>query len=85
MSRGRTTDEAPEVKLQITPMIDVTFLLLVFFMLLPFRSLERQLSAHLPTDRGVITDREDIDPEAKSDVALRHDPTTGITTNTVGC
>ena len=34
----------------MTPLIDMTFLLLVFLMLLPMRSLERQVRAYLPTD-----------------------------------
>jgi biopolymer transport protein ExbD len=38
----------PAIKLMMTPMVDLTFLLLVFFMLLPFRSLERQVGAYLP-------------------------------------
>ncbi|MEN8150118.1 MAG: biopolymer transporter ExbD [Planctomycetota bacterium] len=34
----------------MTPLIDVTFLLLIFLMLLPMRSLERQVAAFLPRD-----------------------------------
>ena len=34
----------------MTPLIDITFLLLVFLMLLPMRSLEKQVAAFLPTD-----------------------------------
>ena len=33
----------------LTPLIDVTFLLLVFLMLLPMRSLERKVAAFLPS------------------------------------
>ena len=40
--------------LEMTPMIDVTFLLLVFFLLtLRFRTLEGKLAAYLPKDAGV--------------------------------
>lgn len=43
-----------EVKLDLTPMIDVVFLLLIFFMCtIRFRSLEARLSAYLPKDVGV--------------------------------
>jgi biopolymer transport protein ExbD len=38
----------PAIRLTITPMVDLTFLLLVFFLLLPFRSLDRQFEAYLP-------------------------------------
>ena len=52
--RGKKKEhDSSEVKLQITPMIDVTFLLLIFFMLLPFRSLERKVAAFLPKNEGV--------------------------------
>ena len=39
------------VSAALTPLIDVTFLLLVFLMLLPMRSLERKVAAALPRDR----------------------------------
>jgi len=40
-----------EIKLEMTPMIDVTFLLLVFFLCtIRFKTLEGKLSAYLPRD-----------------------------------
>ncbi len=43
-----------EIKLDMTPMIDVVFQLLIFFMCtIRFRSLEARLSAYLPKDVGV--------------------------------
>lgn len=47
----KTDRDIPAIRLTLTPMVDLTFLLLVFFMLLPFRSLERQVSAYLPRTR----------------------------------
>jgi len=45
-----------ETSLEMTPMIDVTFLLLIFFMCtLKFKTLEGKLSAYLPKDVGVNT------------------------------
>jgi biopolymer transport protein ExbD len=45
-----------EVKPDMTPMIDVTFLLLVFFIVtLKFKILEGRLDAALPKDRGTNT------------------------------
>jgi len=42
-----------ECKLEMTPMIDVTFLLLIFFMCtIKFKTLEGKLEAHLPKDAG---------------------------------
>ena len=45
-----------EINMEMTPMIDVTFLLLIFFLLtLKFKVLEGKLSAYLPKDVGVNT------------------------------
>jgi biopolymer transport protein ExbD len=55
MARQRVVDEMQEeeVKLQLTPMIDISFLILIFFMCLPFKTLEGKLQAFLPTDKGI--------------------------------
>ena len=43
-----------DLPLQMTPMIDVTFQLLIFFLCsIKFRTLEGKLGAHLPRDVGV--------------------------------
>ena len=50
----RAIDDQEEVKLSITPLIDVTFLLLIFFMCaMKFKTLERKVAAFLPKDRGM--------------------------------
>ena len=41
-----------EVDMDMTPMIDVTFLLLIFFLCLEFKTLESKLAANLPKDVG---------------------------------
>lgn len=47
----------------ITPMIDVVFLLLIFFMCtLDFKKLESKLTAHLPADRGIAQNFELLKP-----------------------
>ena len=44
-------------ELEMTPMIDVTFLLLIFFILtLKFKVLEGKLSAYLPKDQGLTSE-----------------------------
>jgi len=55
------TDMAQEeIKMEMTPMIDVTFLLLIFFLLtLKFKVLEGKLSAYLPKDVGVNSSQAD--------------------------
>ena len=51
-----------EVEMNMTPMIDVTFQLLIFFIVtLKFRLLEKKLSSHLPTDFGTNASPEQID------------------------
>lgn len=42
-----------ESKLELTPLIDVAFLILIFFMCLPFKTLDGKLQAFLPTDKGI--------------------------------
>jgi len=42
----------------LTPLIDVAFLIIIFFMCLPFKTLDGKLAAFLPTHKG-------IDPDAK--------------------
>lgn len=59
MARRRTPTQdriKEEVKLELTPMIDVTFLILIFFMCtLKFKTLEGKLVSYLPTDKGLST------------------------------
>ena len=51
-------DKFEEVKPEMTPMIDVTFLLLIFFLVtLKFKTLEGRLDAALPKDRGTATSK----------------------------
>ena len=45
--------QSDESRLEMTPMIDVTFLLLIFFLTtIRFKSLEGKLAAYLPKDQG---------------------------------
>ncbi len=55
----RTELSDRESKMEMTPMIDVTFLLLIFFMCtLQFKTLEGKLSAFLPKDAGLSVNPE---------------------------
>ena len=46
---ARRSVDAPDTKIDMTPMIDVTFLIIVFFLCtLRFKSLEGRLGANLP-------------------------------------
>lgn len=60
-----------EVKMEFTPMIDVVFLLLIFFMCtLKFKTLENKLATYLPTDKGLNTHFEELEPVEKIRVKL---------------
>lgn len=80
MSMRRVTDELSkdEAKLELTPMIDVSFLILIFFMCLPFKTLEGKLQAFLPTDKGINPTPQEPPNEIKVQVhivARKHTPT----------
>ncbi|HJP00962.1 MAG TPA: biopolymer transporter ExbD [Planctomycetota bacterium] len=56
--------------LPMTPMIDVTFLLLIFFMCtLKFKTLEGKLAAYLPKDVGV--NQSDAEPIEKVEITIK--------------
>ncbi|MFT7617642.1 MAG: biopolymer transport protein ExbD [Planctomycetota bacterium] len=51
-----------EIKMDMTPMIDVTFQLLIFFIItLKFKLLEKKLYSYLPTDFGTNATPEIVD------------------------
>jgi len=57
-------------EMEMTPMIDVTFLLLIFFMCtLKFKTLEGKLAAYLPKDVGVNTTQ--AEPIEKVEIMIR--------------
>ena len=66
---AREKKKFEEVKTDMTPMIDVTFLLLIFFIVtLKFKVLEGRLDAALPKDRG--TSSSQAEEVEKIDVLL---------------
>jgi biopolymer transport protein ExbD len=52
----RPQPDVDDVKHDMTPMIDVVFLMIVFFVCIDFRTLEAKLPAFLPRDRGSSRD-----------------------------
>jgi biopolymer transport protein ExbD len=58
-----------EGKLELTPLIDVGFLILVFFMCLPFKTLEGKLQAWLP-EGGIHPRPVTPLPELRIDIAV---------------
>jgi len=65
-----SSQESMEMKGDMTPMIDVVFQLLIFFMLtIKFKLLEGKLSAYLPKDVGV--NRTQAEPKDKVEIKLK--------------
>ncbi len=59
-----------EFKMEMTPMIDVTFLLLIFFLCtIKFKVLEGKLSAYLPKDVGV--NQSEAEPKEKIEITIK--------------
>jgi len=58
---AQTAQPDEEHKMDMTPMIDVVFLLIVFFICIDFKVLESKLDAFLPADKGGRPSR--IEPE----------------------
>jgi biopolymer transport protein ExbD len=53
VTRRRRTQPLPAPRIELTPLIDVTFLILVFFLFtIRFRTLEGKLESHLPREVG---------------------------------
>ena len=70
---ARKKAEIEEVELELTPMIDVVFLLLIFFIVtMKFKVLEGKLETELPKDVGVNAG-EVLDLLEKVEVTIRAD------------
>jgi len=61
--KSHLDDASEEAKMDMTPMIDVVFLLIIFFLCIDFKILEAKLPAYLPKDIGSHT--EEVEPQEK--------------------
>ena len=61
MARARRKMEMDEVELELTPMIDIVFNLLIFFMLQKFQTTEGIIQAYLPKNRGMGSGTPSLD------------------------
>ncbi len=57
-----------EAKMDMTPMIDCVFLLIIFFLCIDFKILEAKLPAYLPKDVGTHT--TDVEPQEKLNLKI---------------
>jgi len=60
----------PTVKTSLTPMIDVVFLLIIFFLCGQFRKLEGDLTMRLPEESGVLPGQAEIKNIAPREIRL---------------
>ena len=75
-TRTRRSVADEKCELDMTPMIDVTFLILIFFMCtLKFRVLEGKLGAHLPKDVGAVQGPETAEEPLKIRMDVVHEGT----------
>ncbi|PIE22849.1 MAG: hypothetical protein CSA62_10395 [Planctomycetota bacterium] len=68
MKKKKNKKKNEEAVMDMTPMIDVTFLLLIFFLCLDFKTLEGKLATNLPKDVGVNT--SEAQPIEKLDIRI---------------
>jgi len=57
-----------EMNMDMTPMIDVVFLLIIFFLCIEFKILEAKLPAYLPKDVG--SHSTDVEPQEKLNIKI---------------
>lgn len=72
MAKSRVLQKLEDSKPSMTSMIDIVFLLLVFFILMPFKSIESKIENHLPKigdglSDSTIQDLDKIQIEIKRD------------------
>ena len=64
MRFARKRTRQAQFAMEFTPMIDVVFLLLIFFMCtLKFKTLENKLATYLPTDKGLSPPTAILEPK----------------------
>jgi Biopolymer transport protein ExbD/TolR len=68
---GALEDAQEEVKPDMTPMIDVVFLMIIFFICIDFKVLESKLPAYLPKDKGSQTTV--VEPQEQLSVKIHVD------------
>jgi biopolymer transport protein ExbD len=81
MSRRHKSEAAPEVNLPITPMLDMAFQLLTFFIFTYHPSgLEGQMDLNLPSEKtAAAKEKDQADPQSKPDKAQDLVPPSDLT------
>ena len=72
-------DDNEAFALNLTPMIDVVFQLIIFFMCaMKFKTLEKKIEAYLPKDRGMAKTPERIEERVTIKVVLKQEQNEGV-------
>ena len=75
----RNSDENEAFAINLTPMIDVVFQLIIFFMCaMKFKTLEKKIEAFLPKDRGLAKTPEKIEEKVQIKVILKQREDEGV-------
>jgi hypothetical protein len=72
-------DGSEAFEINLTPMIDVVFQLIIFFMCaMKFKTLEKKIEAFLPKDRGLAKTPEKIEEKVQIKVIIKQEETEGV-------
>jgi biopolymer transport protein ExbD len=75
----RKSDENEAFALNLTPMIDVVFQLIIFFMCaMKFKTLEKKIEAFLPKDRGLAKTPDRIEEKVTIKVVIKQGQNEGV-------
>ena len=66
--KSHVEDSQEEAEMNMTPMIDVVFLLIIFFLCIDFKILEAKLPAYLPKDIG--SQSNEVEPQEKLNIKI---------------
>lgn len=78
--RVRKSFRIPELQGDLTSMIDIVFLLLIFFILMPFKSTESTLETNLPKNSGTANTPIKEKIVEKIEIRIRNDSEKGFDT-----
>ena len=75
----KSGDDNEAFALNLTPMIDVVFQLIIFFMCaMKFKTLEKKIEAYLPKDRGMAKTPERIEEKVTIKVVIKQEKNEGV-------
>ena len=74
MARKRKKKNLDEAEFTMTPILDVIFLLLIFFLLLPPKQIEGRLKSMLPKDKGLNAQPKEMKQYDKIKIDIRRTP-----------